>query len=104
MTILRELEVFGYAVSQYMILNACEQANVTGHVFTTGKIAYASQEPWIQSRSVRNNILFGVRCSACLDRVQYNGYVLSLQHWCIELTTICVCVCRACTTKKSISL
>ena len=57
----------------------------SGHVFVDGKIAYVSEEPWIFSDTVRENILFGMEMSpswyqqvihACaLDKVS----VLTLQ-------------------------
>ncbi len=36
-----------------------ELPNKSGHITIDGRIAYASQEPWVFSGSVRQNILFG---------------------------------------------
>lgn len=41
----------------YMVLK--ELPISKGRLDTTGKISYASQEPWLSVASVRNNILFG---------------------------------------------
>lgn len=46
---------------QGSLLNAIlgELPAQTGRITVRGKIAYASQEPWVFSGTVRQNILFG---------------------------------------------
>lgn len=48
-----------------------EMDKLSGRVNTTGKIAYVSQQAWIQNATLQDNILFGKP----LDRKRYNEVI-----------------------------
>lgn len=48
-----------------------EMEKLSGNVNTFGRIAYASQQAWIQNATLQNNILFGKP----MDRQRYNRVI-----------------------------
>lgn len=48
-----------------------EMDKLSGYVNTAGKIAYVSQQAWIQNATLQDNILFGKP----LDRKRYNQVI-----------------------------
>jgi ABC-type multidrug transport system fused ATPase/permease subunit len=43
---------------------------INGRIGVYGRVAYVSQQPWVQNNSVRNNIVFGgIRDEYFYDRV-----------------------------------
>ena len=59
---------------------------VDGNIEIKGKIAYASQKPWIFSGTVRQNILFGEQFDAKRYEKTINACALTevkSQHFCL---------------------
>ncbi|EEY61110.1 ATP-binding Cassette (ABC) Superfamily [Phytophthora infestans T30-4] len=60
-----------------------EMQRIDGRVFVRGKVAYYSQQPWIQNLSIRDNILFGHE----FDEAKYGkvleacGLVADMKHF-----------------------
>ncbi|CAN0370120.1 unnamed protein product, partial [Ascophyllum nodosum] len=76
MTVLREIAPHGLAGSRHEATipagtMAEEMDRDETSVRVEGRLAYAPQEPWIQSGTVRENILFGKR----MDRERYDAVV-----------------------------
>ncbi|KAG9403120.1 hypothetical protein AC1031_006664 [Aphanomyces cochlioides] len=49
----------------------CEMAKFNGNIFIAGRVAYCSQQSWIQNLTIRENILFGKP----YDREKYNRVI-----------------------------
>ena len=72
---------------------------VEGSVEVCGRVSYASQQPWIYSGTVKDNVLFGlpfrrdwyntVVQACCLDKVFVNVYMFRHLH---ARTNLCAIV------------